>query len=96
MRLIYAERVIGILNGITDGYGTVRDKWFFLGIARAREAIVNAPTVDAVPVRHGKWISDAVVTYCSVCKFGKRDERRYDYCPACGARMDGGEDGKND
>lgn len=59
---------------------------------RMESVLFEMPTIDAVPVRHGKWISDAIVTYCSVCKFGKRDERRYAYCPNCGARMDGGDD----
>ena len=57
--------------------------------------IDNAPTVDAEPVRHGKWKKTSCkwVTYaCSEC--GERTdetimgEPRYVYCPMCGARMD--------
>lgn len=51
------------------------------------------PTIDAVPVRHGKWLSreeGAVYPFwerytCSVC--GKHADDT-DYCPHCGARMD--------
>lgn len=53
----------------------------------------HAPTVDAVPVRHGKWLSreeGKVYPFwerytCSVC--GKHADDT-DYCPNCGARMD--------
>ena len=57
--------------------------------------IMEQPTVDAVPVRHGKWEkipSSYEVTYaCSECG-EKTDETimglpRYVYCPMCGARM---------
>lgn len=53
-------------------------------------------TIDAVPAVHGHWIEEPLKKYpeqyipvCSVCEwkaFGK-----YNYCPHCGARMDGDE-----
>lgn len=59
--------------------------------------ILNAPTVDAVQVRHGHWIlhenADIVDGYyvpnyeCSVCHTWKQDDS--DYCPDCGALNDG-------
>lgn len=59
--------------------------------------IEKAPVIDAAPVVHGKWISpDTFNCHCSIC--GEQPEREqgesvplYDYCPYCGARMDGGE-----
>lgn len=55
------------------------------------------PTIDAVPVRHGKWCegtecySDDFIV-CSVCGEAfnviDNDTYRFDYCPNCGARMD--------
>jgi hypothetical protein len=56
----------------------------------------NAPTVEAEPVRHGKWMftpSDAFEAMftkpkCSECGFESADGGNY--CPACGARMDEG------
>lgn len=54
------------------------------------------PTVDAVPVRHGKWIHevrytiDSLHSYqqyrCSEC--GMTYITHTKYCPNCGARMD--------
>jgi len=54
--------------------------------------IDQAEPVDAVPVRHGKWVDDSngiegAWNYCSVC--GEQAIDLYDYCPNCGARMDG-------
>ena len=61
--------------------------------------IINAPTVDAEPVKHGHWneAKDGTL-WCSVCtSTGPYDEDswgyvihapHYDYCPHCGAKMD--------
>ena len=59
-------------------------------------AEINAmPTVDAVPVRHGRWIPEAyddMFCYCSECGTHEYKETievlHYDYCPYCGAKMD--------
>lgn len=42
------------------------------------------------PVRHGKWKKySTTMMECSLC--GKHVARhRFDYCPNCGAKMDGG------
>ncbi len=61
--------------------------------ATIRVAIDNAPTVDAVEVVHGRWIYEPVeFAYekdikCSVC--GSYVEHTSNYCPNCGAKMDG-------
>lgn len=55
--------------------------------------IDEMPTVDAVPVRHGKWIdrNGAIVApfweryECSECGVMSGNNK---YCPNCGARMD--------
>ena len=58
--------------------------------------IKSLPTVDAVPVRHGRWIrkewaeeSEGLLIdnyECSACKNWVRNETNY--CPYCGAKMD--------
>ena len=56
------------------------------------------PTIDAVPVKHGKWIDPTTGEYCyrcSVCEeYTTMELPRllYHYCPNCGAKMDGGKD----
>lgn len=55
----------------------------------------KAPTVEAVPVRHGEWVgctNEESVDYeckCFVCGYTVFDDfaRNYKYCPNCGARM---------
>lgn len=62
---------------------------------KAFDAINEAPTVDAVPVRHGKWTvewetEDTRMLRCSECRmvFNVGKGRDGNYCPNCGARMD--------
>ena len=67
----------------------------------ARKIIAEAPAADVVEVRHGRWAWDGGVDmhyYCSLCHhnaYGNTGEildGKYNYCPNCGARMDGGQD----
>ena len=56
------------------------------------KAIAEAPTVDAVPVVHGRWgnYDPYLDGYrCSRCKLSHRCCTPY--CSNCGAKMDGGE-----
>lgn len=52
------------------------------------------PTIDAEPVRHGRWILGGEEGWpkwtCSVCDGDGRGD--YKLCPWCGAKMDGGKD----
>ena len=49
----------------------------------------DAPTVDAVPVVHGRWITDEKgVTYCGRCRIIDDYASVHNYCPNCGAKMD--------
>lgn len=57
---------------------------------KAKEMVADAPTVDVVPVRHGRWKDkDGGIATCSVCgdRWGVWSVMKY--CPNCGARMDG-------
>ena len=52
-------------------------------------------TADVAPVRHGRWLpfhSTAAgdIQYCSACEIGCT--WKPNYCPNCGAIMDGGND----
>ena len=52
-----------------------------------RAWIKEAPTIDAVPVRYGRWNCDMSGAWCSIC--GEYSEGEWNYCPNCGAKMDG-------
>ena len=65
----------------------------------ARKLIEEAPAADVVEVRHGEWrfehdpINDPkkyfVRIVCSCC--GLKTGQKSNYCPNCGAKMDGKE-----
>lgn len=55
----------------------------------------KSPTLDYAPVVHAHWIEEGGLTWCSQCKekplydyFGRI--KLSNYCPNCGALMDGG------
>ena len=97
MRLIDADAELKEakeLSGPQTGDGW--DNWGVYAL------IERQPTIDAVPVKHGKWSAYEVSGYrkCSKCGgyvnwnpkpflFG---DGEYNYCPNCGAKMDGGKD----
>jgi hypothetical protein len=93
IRLINGNALIELING---GYDLDFDE-----VPETKRELIRMimeqPTVDAVPVRHGKWCegtecySDDFIV-CSVCgeafNVMDNDTYRFDYCPHCGARMD--------
>jgi hypothetical protein len=96
MRLIDADVVFAKLNKIcvTDdlhGMGVAE------GVAKAMGTILNTPTIEAEPVRHGRWEQrtdfNGFLT-CSNCHNCNIIEEvfwryaNYNYCPNCGAKMD--------
>lgn len=58
--------------------------------------IDRAPTIEAEPVRHGRWVKDGDFLICLNCeseidvKNSLGVENRKEYCPNCGLKMDGG------
>lgn len=69
------------------------------GLGYQYNRVINAPTVDAVPLRHGKWIySNDFHWYtasCNKCGYQRRTDikaegwNQWKFCPNCGAKMDG-------
>ena len=57
-----------------------------------RQNIMDIPAADVAPVRHGRWIaSHDEFCACSICKYPVYVVcNQTNYCPNCGARMDGG------
>ena len=66
-----------------------------------RRAIERILAADVAPVRHGRWISaysdiepNPMFMYgiCSECGFEQGISKYLNFCPNCGAKMDGGAD----
>lgn len=87
MRLIDADALLEKYNKTT-----VWDSWVEINIA---------PTIDAVPVVHGRWEIKLLNDYqkysvtCSICGWvgidnydSYDDPSDFNYCPNCGAKMD--------
>lgn len=57
------------------------------------DIIKNAPAADVQPVKHGRWEQEDILPklwrVCSCCGYtARRNYKKYQYCPNCGARMD--------
>ena len=64
----------------------------------AMEIVAATPAADVAPAVHGRWIEKDKYTFgvmydCSICDNRILDTgHSWNYCPVCGAKMDGGED----
>jgi len=82
-----------------DNYNGVRCR--ACAYADAMDFIDAIPSADVQPVKHGRWLpSDSCITaaygtiHCQICSECGADlmedsDYDYDFCPVCGARMDG-------
>lgn len=64
--------------------------------ARAKMAICDIPSSDVAPARHGMWVDvrekrlfGEHYFLCSNCKTRNGSMIPFNYCPNCGAKMDG-------
>lgn len=70
---------------------------FINGIESVLEYVENLPPADVAPVVHGRWVTHyrsgtpVPEGYVSTC-CDMWNSRKRNYCPNCGAKMDGGED----
>ena len=69
--------------------------------AMAMEIVASAPAADVAPVVHGRWVHEHISegyawVICSECEEVIHKiliNKRLNYCPNCGAKMDGVDDG---
>lgn len=79
------------------------DKQAFLDYMKRTDRYFNVkfdiesfPNADVAPVRHGRWeeASDGDGIVCPFCRTDFctiiYDTEHFNYCPNCGAKMDGG------
>lgn len=93
-----------LINSLKEDYAAlVKERWFddyVQGYSSAIDDIIAEPTADVREVKHGHWIEQAKIKkdgevrlvhwQCSLCGcfLGTNTAN---YCPACGAKMDGKE-----
>ena len=91
MKMIEAKKVVPLIRLILFDNPNIEK------ICKGMQDIVNIHTIEAEPVRHGRWETnsdrpDSLI--CSICKCGfdmwKHDP--HNYCPNCGAYMRGEEE----
>lgn len=87
-RLIDADKAVNVIAEL------IEQEWGYEGIKEDVKGIFEkAPTVDAEPVKHGKWgepfrnIYGEKVYTCPECSYLVL--KKENYCPNCGAKMDG-------
>lgn len=71
------------------------DTWFSgyaHAMAEVEELINDAPVI--YPIKHGKWIDSSNGWMCTSCEMDTSKD--WNYCPNCGARMDGGTENEAD
>jgi hypothetical protein len=63
---------------------------------KVKQALASVPVADVAPVVHGRWERRRNVWYCTNCgkgykiTYGAVAANMHNYCPHCGAVMDGG------
>lgn len=93
MRLIDADKLLEDIHTINYAdYNNYSDTFDFID---------NAPTIEAEPVKHGKWVYTVLCdcnlseVKCSNCDYDVVTETykavkmsEFKYCPNCGAKME--------
>ena len=82
----------------------LQDSDLFNTTERQLRAILELPAADVAEVVHGQWLLDSrwqswQHRECSRCKImiqrtKEVPDQYWQYCPNCGARMDGGNEGE--
>ena len=69
------------------------------GLTMAYSLVLAAPTIEAEPVKHGRWLYSSIETpvfrvcdQCAAAFVTGRNQGEYNYCPSCGAKMEVGDD----
>ncbi len=89
---------------VCESYAYGNSYWGF-GRENVRDVIRSVPAADVAPVVHGRWGEYPRAHYfkCSECRYtvpyrkavSINGRREYNYCPHCGARMDGDAERRN-
>lgn len=103
VRLIDANELLRVIDEEIEygaEYAATNYQLINKGLKIARKDIKCAPTIDAQPVKLGRWIecdSQPNQKMCSSCRgvgVAKDIAQFFTYCPFCGAFMRGDKDGR--
>ena len=103
MRLIDADALLDVFENKEADLREPFGNYYILGFSRdmAKALVQRQPTIESAPVVHSQWDTvfyeknGTIASYshlCPECKYFYRDTKfkGHDYCPNCGAKMDGG------
>ena len=85
-------------NAIIELAGKAPTRSAYEAVWKSARALKKIPAADVAPVVHGRWVSVAGKRdrICSRClhnepyKNADDDAEVFEFCPHCGAKMDGG------
>lgn len=94
----YIERAVAF-DAITDLAGKAPTRSAYEAVWKSARELKKIPAADVAPVVHGRWVSVAGKRdrICSRClhnepyKNADDDAEVFEFCPHCGAKMDGGD-----
>lgn len=100
MRLIDADALRETMYHEAFETDTDMQKWdsgCWIRYKMFEDALKDAPTIEAEPTRHGKWIdvkgsNGKDYRKCSECLHTQDITGLLNYCPICGAKMEGEEE----
>lgn len=95
-RYIDADKLMQKLSRMIDYCKTDSKINGLTALFQVGDAIMDSPAADVIREVHGHWKSRGgkYAIICSVCAepYFFVDTSKYDYCPCCGAKMDGKDD----
>lgn len=91
-KYIEREKVIEEIDNWLDSVGSIIVGKGLSSYGELIGCMQDVPAADVAEVKHGKWEKDGNGRTCSECEFKYyANGGLFNYCPKCGARMDGEE-----
>ncbi len=91
--IIYRQDAIDAIKNIKAITGTFDDEILLIDKVQAQTELMMLPSAE--PRKKGKWILHSYMphnNYCSNCEKDSPYNRRWKFCPNCGADMRGEQD----
>lgn len=90
MKYIEREKAIDEIDKWLDSVGYVTVGKGLTSYGELIGCLKDTPTADVLEVRHGEWVyGEFDIPHCSECGVEVMPNNVSNYCPNCGAKMDG-------